>query len=140
MRLGEEWLSTSGEPDSTHWRQVFLPLENPLQVTGGEQLSFALKRPEFGEWTWTNHKAGVRQRLSTFMSQPLTPERLHKASDNYQPTLSNRGEAARWLLAQMTGEYATGQLAARLCEYYPETFVTEVEALKFVKDQVRRFS
>ena len=140
MHLGDEWLSTSGEPDSTHWRPVFLPLENPLQVTAGEQLRFALKRPEFGEWTWTTHQAEHSQRQSTFLSQPLTQKRMRKSSDNYQPTLSTEGAAARWLLAQMTGEHSSGQLATRIYEQCPEVFVTKIDALKFVKEQVGRFT
>ena len=32
MRLVDEWLSTSGESNATHWCPVFLPLEEPVQV------------------------------------------------------------------------------------------------------------
>ena len=44
MRLLDEWLSTAGEPDSTHWGPVFMPVENPLSVRAGEPVGFALKR------------------------------------------------------------------------------------------------
>jgi predicted RNA methylase len=140
MRLGDEWLSTSGEPDTTHWRPVFLPLERPLPVKAGEQVRFALKRPEFGEWTWTTHHAESSQRLSTFLSQPLTLKRMRKSSDNYQPGLSERGEAARWLLAQMTGEVPVGELAIQLQRQFPTMFASEAEILKFVKDLAERYA
>jgi PRMT5 oligomerisation domain/Ribosomal protein L11 methyltransferase (PrmA) len=140
MRLLDEWLSTAGEPDATHWSPVFMPLTQPLQVKEGERLHFALQRPEFGDWTWTTDYAGQRQRQSTFLSQPLTPARLLKASDQYQPALSARGVAAQWLLARMTGEVAVGKLAAAMREHYPEIFTTEADALRFVKDLAEHYS
>ncbi len=76
MRLLDEWLSTAGEPDATHWSPVFLPLAQPLQVEAGEHLHFALQRPEFGDWTWTTEYAGQRQRQSTFLSQPTDPRAI----------------------------------------------------------------
>jgi len=140
MRLGDEWLSTSGEPDSTHWRPVFLPLEKPLQLTAGEQLRFALKRPDFGEWTWTTYQAEYSQRLSTFLSQPLTTERMRKASDSYQPGLSERGAAAQWLLAQMTGQVLVGKLATDVHDQFPTLFTGDADALKFVKGLAERYT
>ena len=140
MHLGDEWLSTSGEPASTHWCPVFLPLENPLQVIAREQLRFALKRPEFGEWTWTTEHTERRQRQSTFLSQPLSPERLLKASDMYQPNLNERGDAARWLLAQMDGNLSVGQLTSQLRAQYPNQFASKADTLKFVKDTASHFS
>ena len=140
MRLGQEWLSTAGEPESTHWSPVFLPLEAPLELRAGEELYFALNRPEYGEWTWTTEHAGKRQRQSTFLSQPLTPERLCRASENYQPRLSERGVAARWAMAHMKGSASVGQLACDLQTQFPNAFANSPEALKFVKDLAERFS
>ena len=140
MRLLDEWLSTAGEPDATHWTPVFLPLAQPLQVKAGEPLHFALQRPEFGEWTWTTEYAGQRQRQSTFLSQPMTPARILKASDQYQPALSARGEAASWLLARMTGEVPVSRLAAAMRDHYPEVFTSDADALRFAKDLAQHYS
>lgn len=140
IRLGEEWLSTSGELEDTHWSLVFLPLEQPLQVKAGERLGFALKRPEFGEWTWTTSHAGTRQRQSTFLSRVLSHDRVRRASENYQPRLSRRGEAAQWLLAQINGKATVKQLSKELYELYPEVHYSEDEALRFVKGLLGSFS
>jgi predicted RNA methylase len=51
--LGEHWLSTSPTLKQTHWRQVFLPVAEPIAVKEGDTISFQLHRPEYGEWTWT---------------------------------------------------------------------------------------
>lgn len=140
MHLIDEWFSTGSDSDPTHWSQVFLPLEKPIVVKAGEKLRFALKRPEFGEWTWTTSHGGNRQRQSTFLSQPLSPEQVLKASDKYQPILSERGEAARWLLARVTGELPVSELATQLQVQYPGLFVGETQAVKFVKDLVERIN
>ena len=140
MLLADEWFSTSGEHETTHWRPVFLPLATPLLVKAGEQLGFALQRPEYGEWTWTTTAAGSQQRQSTFLSQPLSPRRLLKSSGTYQPGRNERGEAARWLLGEMAGEASTGQLAARLEARFPVLFPGSAEALRFVQALVERYS
>jgi len=140
MRLVDEWLSTSGEPEATHWSPVFMPLEQPLQLAAGEQLKFALKRPEFGEWTWTTRHGNQQQRQSTFLSQVLTPDRLRKASENYTPDLSPRGEAAQWLLGQMKGETSVHQLAVKLQARFPDVFDSPACARELVKSLAERYS
>lgn len=134
MRLGEKWFSTSGEQEQTHWRPVFLPLEQPLVVKSGSKLGFSLKRPEFGEWSWTTQLGDHSQRQSTFLSQPVSMDRLTRHSEKYQPKVSPRGEAARWLLTRMNGERPLSQMAFELQEAFPGIFVSEAEALKFTRD------
>jgi hypothetical protein len=133
MCLVDEWYCTAGEDGPTHWSPVFLPLAQPVQVTSGERLRFALKRPEFGDWTWTTEHNGRCQRQSTFLSSPVTPARLLKASDTYRPALNARGEAASWLLAQMAGRQSVGELADALFDRYPGAFSGKGDALNFVR-------
>ena len=140
LRLGDDWLSTAGEPEATHWRPVLLPLATPIEVAAGETLGFSLQRPEFGEWTWTTEHRGKRQRQSTFLSRPLPAQRLRRASGNYQPRLNERGEAARWVLARMAGETTVGQLAVDLPAQFPGLFRSSEEALKFVGKLVGQFA
>ncbi len=139
MRLVDKWLSTSGDPAATHWSPVFLPLEQPFQVEAGGRLGFALKRPEFGEWTWTTQYGDKSQRQSTFFSQPISPERMRKASGNYLPSLNQRGEAARWLLECMRGSSSVHELVNQLQQQYPSIFTSPAEALELVKLLVKRF-
>jgi hypothetical protein len=140
MRLAGEWLSTSGEPQPTHWCPVFLPLEQPIHLKAGDRLEFSLKRLEFGEWTWTTAHAGHRQRQSTFLSQPLTHARMLKSSDNYQPGLSERGRAASWLMSRMDGATSSGELAAQVRREFPELLTSDAGALRLVKSLADQFS
>ena len=68
-RLGESWLSTSPQDKQTHWRQVFLPIDEPLYVNAGEILSFELNRPEYGEWSWSVGYGQKHQRRSLRLLQ-----------------------------------------------------------------------
>lgn len=140
MLLADQWFSTSGEHQTSHWRQVFMPLVTPLRVKAGEQLGFALQRPEYGEWTWTTTHAGRQQRQSTFLSQPLSSRRLLKSSENYRPHRNQHGEAAQWLLGEMTGETSVGRLATRLEARFPMLFSGSIEAQRFVQRLVGSFS
>ena len=140
IHLVDEWFSTSGDSYDTHWCPVFLPLERPIEVTAGEELNFSLKRPEFGDWTWTTTHRGTRQRQSTFLSKPLSLERVHKTAEDYQPCLNQRGEAALWVLAKMAGEFVPAQLASELNERFPAVFVDRPDALAFVINLVEDYS
>ena len=138
MRLGDDWLSTGPDAPPTHWNQVFLPMETPLELAVGDVLSFHLKRPEFGEWTWTTQHGQHQQRLSTFLSQPITPQSIAKASDAYSAKLSERGEATLWLLQQMDGKTTTAELTEQLQVRHSKLFVSDAEALRFVKSLIGR--
>jgi SAM-dependent methyltransferase len=82
MRLGDEWLSTGPKAEPTHWSQVYMPLDPPMEISAGEKIQFQLKRPAFGQWTWTISSAATKQRHSTFLSEPLTHSALKKKADN----------------------------------------------------------
>jgi SAM-dependent methyltransferase len=139
MRLLDEWLSTDGENSKTHWSQVFMPLAQPLVVTEGDHLTFHLKRPELGEWTWTTSLGAQRQRQSSFLSRPISREDLQKQASNYRPALNAEGEAAQWVLARMTGDVPVEQLASELQRQHSARFKNISEAMRFVRQIVERF-
>jgi len=139
MRLGEQWLSTAPDADPTHWRQVFMPIEKPLTVKAGQSLGFALQRPEHGEWTWTTDFEGKRQRQSTFLSEPLTPEKVARKSDTFQPSLNVRGEATNYVLSHFKGKESSGALADAVWQKFGDLFSSPAEALRFVKALADKF-
>lgn len=138
-RMEGEWFSTGPDDEQSHWSQVFMPLQRPLEVNAGETLSFALKRPEMGEWTWTTGHNGNKQRQSTFLSEQLSPADLLKKSDRYQPALSAKGDAAQWLMQQMVGDSAMPELAVALQNKYPDLFPASRDASQFVKKVVKQW-
>jgi len=139
QRLGETWLSTSPQEKQTHWRQVFLPLAEPLSIIRGDCLSFELNRPEFGEWTWTSTHNGKKQRHSTFLSSPVSSKSMQQLSDAYEPGLTEKGEAARDVLTHMNGDITTEKIANQLVTCYAELFHNQQQAVRFVKDLIARY-
>lgn len=132
MRLGDQWLSTSPLKTQTHWQQVFLPLAQPVQVTAGEKMSFELNRPEFGEWTWTVEADNMRQRQSTFLSEPLSPEALHRKSDDYTASLNIKGQAVQNILERLNGSETTSNIAEDIAALYPHLFPDQEYAKRFI--------
>ena len=132
MRLVDEWLSTDGRESKTHWIQAFLPLAQPIDVRRGDVITFHLKRPGGGEWTWDTTQQGKRQRQSTFLAQALKPADLLKKSEQYQPALTDQGRAAQWLLGRIDGTAAVGALADELLAKFPTVLPNRKSALQFV--------
>lgn len=136
ISLGEDWLSTSPEADKTHWRQAFLPLDPPVELHAGDQVTFELQRPEYGEWTWTMEVGKHKQRHSTFFSVPITPSILNKKTDQYVPSLDTHGKITQQLLSNIDGKTTVENLAKQLLCDWPDNFINKNEALRFIKNNI----
>ncbi len=66
MQLGDVWVSTAPHEPPLHWAAAFLPLDPPIAVEAGEEMTFRLTRPTFGDWTWTVSTTTTQQQRSTF--------------------------------------------------------------------------
>ena len=140
MRLGNSWLSTSPSAERTHWSQVFFPLEYPIDVKSGEQVSLKLSRPEGGEWSWRTKSEEVEYRQSTFLSCPRSLDEMKKHSIRQSPTLDAVGSSARFVLSQFDGAASVEEIALRLLEQSGSNFESEQEAIRFVKQMVEKFA
>ena len=138
-RLGDKWLSTSPYEEQMHWRQVFLPLNQPIHVKKGDVMEFELNRPEFGEWTWSIDIAGSVERHSTFYSTTASPDKLRKMSSNYKGNLSQKGTAALSILQKLNETCSTSEIVNHLLERYPDLFKSLIQAEQFVKNHVQRY-
>lgn len=139
MRLSGRWLSTSPEAGPTHWSQVFLPLDPPMAVKQGAVMCFELVRPEFSDWTWTVETGGQRQRHSTFLSEPLSQAVVARKAKGFRGRLSERGRAAKMVLASLDGKRTSSQIADRLTGEYPGIFSDQSEARRFVQGLIDGF-
>jgi len=138
-RVGDKWLSTSPQGEQTHWRQVFMPLNEPIPVKQGDALSFELNRPEFGEWTWTVGYGDKHQRQSTFLSEPIATAVLQMKSDGYKPWLSQKGQAAQDVLQYMNGNESTAEIVDHIVTEHGELFPDLKLADRFVKALVKQY-
>ena len=139
-RIGEAWLSTSPLHDTTHWRQAFLPIAEPITVSRGDVLLFELHRPEHGDWTWTVEHDNGQQRQSTFLSRVHSPDALRKGAGTYRPVLDQRGRHTRAVLSRLDGLHTNDEIARILAEGYPERFTSHAHARDFVRDIVDRYA
>jgi len=136
IHLGDKWLSTSPLKTQTHWRQIFLPLNQPMRVKAGDKMSFELNRPELGEWTWTVETAETRQRHSTFLSEPITPTDLYKKSEANKAIFSQKGQATLDVLQRLNGTQLTTEIVVQITKDYPALFTNRAQAAQFIKNLV----
>lgn len=139
MQLGETWLSTAPHEPPLHWSAAFLPLDPPIELTVGETVTFKLQRPPFSEWSWRVETDTTVQQHSTFFSMPMTLKTLKKAASDYQPQLTNRGEAALYILSHSDGNLSAQQLSSYVMKQYPDLFPDLRQATKFVRDLIASY-
>ncbi len=140
IRLGEKWLSTSPYEEQMHWRQVFLPLNQPIHVKKGDVMEFELNRPEYGEWTWTIDYASTRQRHSTFNENVLSLKELHNLSNDYKAMLSNKGFSVLTALQKLDGTQDITSIVAHLLKKHPQLFNNHLQAEHFIKKLLQRYA
>ncbi len=139
-RVGDKWLSTSPIGEQMHWRQVFLPIENPILVQRGDIVSFELIRPELGDWSWIVEHNRKRQKHSTFLSQPHKMRELLKLTEEYKGNLSEKGRATHEVLRLLDGKNTSKDITIHLLEKYPQYFSNEKQADIFVKKIVEHYT
>lgn len=137
IKLGNQSLSTAPHhqpplDSALDWSSAFLPLDPPLAMLRGMEVSFKLQRPILGDWSWQITAEEERQLHSSFFSLPLSLKALKQKSPDYQPQLSERGEAALYVLSHSDGSYSAQQLSNKICKIYPQLFPQPETALNFV--------
>jgi PRMT5 oligomerisation domain/Ribosomal protein L11 methyltransferase (PrmA) len=140
MQLGEQWLSTAPHDPPLHWGQAFLPLDPPIAMSAGDQVTFTLQRPSSADWTWTVESTQAKQTHSTFFSMPMTLESIKKTSLDYQPQTNVRGEAALYVLSHSNGTISVEMLSNSLLQKYPQLFPNQQKAIRFIQKIVAGFA
>lgn len=140
LQLGDRWLSTSPQAESLHWSAAFLPLDPPMPLELGEQVSFSLDRQPYGDWTWRLQSATASRRHSTLLSAPMKASTLRKASLEYTPVSTADGHAAAYVLSRCDGKHTLHAIASDVQARYPERYPTSHDALSFVQGVVRRYA
>jgi predicted RNA methylase len=139
MQLGETWLSTAPQEPPLHWSPAFLPLDPPIEVKAGEEITFKLQRPPNGDWTWEIRTDRTQQVRSTFFSVPRSIKSLKKLAWDYQPQINDKGKAALYVLSHSNGILSVEELSHHLVQGYPHLFADPHSAINFVQSIVSRF-
>jgi hypothetical protein len=134
-RIGEEWLSTA--PDSHHhWRQVFMPVEQPFELENGQGLQVSILKPDFGEWSWHICAGDLSLRQSTFLSQPVSLTDAQALAGSATPVLDGPGQMLLDILKMMDGQHSLEALADHLLTQYPGRFYNRDSALAYLRQLV----
>jgi SAM-dependent methyltransferase len=139
-RMGNEWLSTAPDAEKTHWSQVYLPLDPPLELQRGKALDIRLNRPEYGPWSWEVQYQNFRQKHSTFLAQPLSPADLARKSDSHKAMLSKKGKVAQQVLGLLDGSHNTEEISLLINQQHPHLFPSQLSAKRWVQGLIQSFS
>lgn len=132
IRLADEWISTDPDAPDVHWYPVMLPIDPPLALQQGEEVSMTLKRPAYGDWTWSISAAAGSRRHSTFLSSAEGAKELAKMAPNSSPGLSGDGQRAMrvmQLLAEGMSNRAIAETLVRNEAMNPALALQEVQAI-----------
>ncbi|MEN9565595.1 MAG: hypothetical protein RLZZ69_791 [Cyanobacteriota bacterium] len=140
MQLGDKWLSTAPHDPPLHWSAAFLPLDPPLELQAGEEVTFKLQRPPFGDWSWKVKTNSQAQQHSTFFAMPMSLKRIKQISPQYQPRLSEKGKAAQYVLTHTDGNTSVDELSKQVINDFPQLFPNPQKALNFVRGLIISFS
>jgi protein arginine N-methyltransferase 1 len=146
-----EGIGFSNAPDQPEaiYGRAFFPLRESVSLEPGDTVQVTLRADFVQEdytWGWEtkvcDSKANVKAHFkqSTFMSAPLSLDKLHKTSENYVPQLKSAGAINLFILRQMDGQTSLGDIAHNLMAEFPDNFPTYQVALSQVADIAKEYS
>jgi protein arginine N-methyltransferase 1 len=133
----------------TVYGQVFLPWLEPVSLEQGQQLCVRLQVNLVGEeyiWRWeTKINEGRKNdgrcfQQSTLGSANFTPQALRRRAADFVPSLSQQGQADRWLLQAIDGKTSLQEMAQAAAQRFPAIFPRWEDALHRAADLAAQFS
>ena len=148
--LADVGFSTAPGGGETIYGQAFFPWPEAVALAPGDTVTVRLKAVYAGNdyiWWWdsticpekgaSRPKAEFRQ--STFFSNPLGLQNLHKRERSFAPLLGISGRIDRFILQQMNGKQALEEIARQVSEQFPDYISTAGEALRRVADLSEKY-
>jgi SAM-dependent methyltransferase len=134
IRLDDQWLSTDPASPRVHWSPALLPIDPPLSVEAGEEITIKLQRPVRGDWTWTVKASSGVRRHSTFLARADGPRQLNRMAPNYKAELNDKGKKAFHVLEMMRSGNSNQEIAQSLFKNDQQAFRDVEEALRLVQE------
>jgi type I protein arginine methyltransferase len=141
--------SSGPGPRKSIYGQVFLPWVKAVPVQQGQQIFVRLQANLVGQeyiWRWETkisghaNDAGPHFKQSTFQGANFTPQALRRRAADFVPSLSEEGQADRWLLQAMDGKTSLQQMAQAAAERFPAMFPRWEDALHRAAELAAQFS
>ena len=140
IRMG----NVPGDSSTTNFAQAFFPLDQPVAVEAGDEISIRIESHDGHGVRWqievSRDGQGPHARFdhSTLNGLLLSPRSLRKQASDYRPTLSARGSMERALLERFNGAAPASDLHKWLRERFGDLLPTDQEAESFLKGTIER--
>jgi len=141
--------SSGPSPRKSVYGQVFLPWLEAVPVQEGQNISLGLHANLIGKeyvWRWETKIAGngkVADRTfqqSTFQGANFTPQSLRRRAADFVPSLSEEGQANRWMLQAIDGKTSLQEIAQAAAKKFPQIFPRWEDALHRAAELATQFS
>src|SRR6266481_1793428 len=133
---------------STIYGQAFLPWLEAVKVVEGQEIQVELHADLVGGdyvWRWNtridipdSNRRHFRQ--STFQGANFAPHSLRRRGADFVPSLSETGEAERWLLQAMDGKASLQEIAQEAAKRFPKLFSGWDEAFRRAAELSGKYS
>jgi hypothetical protein len=129
-------ITISNEPQlgNSNWTQIFLPLECPIPVSGGDQLHVNIQAIANGaHWQWqvsNGHTENGQSVQSTLSGQFL--EQAYRSNPNRKPVRNIDGEVDLFILRMMDGSTTVEEITRRTIANFSLQFNSFEDAQKHV--------
>jgi protein arginine N-methyltransferase 1 len=140
---------TGPSAGETIYGRMFLPWLEPVTFEAGEEIEVELHADLVGGayiWRWeTKFPNRVEQtrnsfRQSTFESAKYSHEALRRRASGYVPSLTELGEAQRWMLQTVDGKISLEEIARSAATQFPKVFRNVDDALRVAVELSEKFS
>jgi hypothetical protein len=133
-----------GDSSTTNFAQAFFPLESPVDVVVGDQLSMRIETHDglASRWQVEVMRAGqsiARFDHSTLQTEALSMTALRRQAADYRPTLTALGAMERDLLDRFDGRHSASELESWLVARAAPVLPSPLEAAAFLKQTIERF-
>jgi protein arginine N-methyltransferase 1 len=140
--------SSGPEGASTIYGQAFLPWLEAVDVSEGQEIQVELHADFVGGdyvWRWdtkidTPDGSARHFQQSTFQGANYAPQSLQRRAADFVPTLSETGEAERWLLQAMDGKATLQEIAQEAARRFPHLFSGWDEAFRRAAELSGKYS
>jgi len=129
--------------------QRFFPWPHAVSLEAGQEIQVSLHADLVGEdyiWRWETKIAGNRKnadrffRQSTFQGATFTPQSLRRRAADFVPSLSEEGQANRWMLQAIDGKTSLQEIAQAAAKKFPQIFPRWEDALHRAAELATQFS
>ena len=136
LLAGEVWMTNSPlSPQSIGRPQAFLPLDTPLAVQAGDEITIEIMmRPadHLIAWAVRHPRSGTESRQSTWQGDIVEQDRLKRLHPARQPTPSAEALARQTVLGYCDGTRTVAQIQQLVLAEHPDLRPSAAEIQRFV--------